>query len=330
MKVLVTGAAGYVGSHVCYELLQAGHEVIGVDNLSTGRLAFVSEDIEFYRGDVQDTDFLRRILCSTSDPWDLNIIHCAGLKFAGESIKDPLSYYESNSLAVYALIKVMNEFGLKNLVFSSSCSVYGDTNVGIPVSEKYLKFPVSPYGRSKLFAELIISDAIRAESLNAVSLRYFNVAGNADINAFDLSPFNLLPNLFRSVTNKKPFKIFGGSHLTSDGTCVRDYVDVTTLSRTHISVLKKLNSGEKLNHTYNLGSGLGASVMEIANIVRGKIDSELQIEITEPRLGDPASILADTSSAKLDLDWHHNISIEEMVLSSWSAWTKNSILLETH
>lgn len=324
MKVLVTGAAGYVGAHVSSELLQLGHEVIGVDNLSTGRMAFVSQEIEFHEGSVQNLDFMRGVLRSSPDPSKINIIHCAGLKFAGESVKDPLSYFESNSLSVFTLITLMKEFSIKNLVFSSSCSVYGNTNIGVPVNEEHPKNPVSPYGRSKLFAESIISDAVGAGIIKAVSLRYFNVAGNAKISAFDLSPFNLLPNLFRAVAEKKPFKIYGKSHGTFDGTCVRDYVDVSTLSKTHISALEKLISGQELRDSYNLGSGLGASVLEIANIVKEKVAPGLQLEFSEARPGDPATILADTSLAERDLNWRHNLSVEELVLSSWNAWTKNS------
>jgi UDP-glucose 4-epimerase len=329
MKVLVTGAAGYVGAHVSSELLQSGHEVIGIDNLSTGRRDFVVEGIDFHEGNVQDANFLRKTLRASHIASDLNVIHCAGLKFAGESVKDPLSYFESNSLAVFSLVKVMKEFSLKSLVFSSSCSVYGDTNNGIPVREDYPKFPVSPYGRSKLFAESIISDAVNAGLLSAASLRYFNVAGNANIRAFDQSPFNLLPNLFRSVTQKTPFKIYGTSYQTLDGTCVRDYVDVVTLARIHIRVLEKLDAGEEMKPSYNLGSGIGASVLEIANIVKEKIDSNLQIEFSDARPGDPASILADTSRAELELNWRHNATLEEIVVSSWSAWKKSN-RLEAH
>ena len=327
MKVLVTGAAGYVGAHVCSELLKLGHEVIGVDNLSTGRMAFVSQEIEFHEGSVQNLDFMRGVLLSSPNPSDASVIHCAGLKFAGESVKDPLSYFESNSFSVFTLVALMKEFSMRNLVFSSSCSVYGNTNHGVSVNEEHPKNPVSPYGRSKLFAESIISDAVGAGIIKAVSLRYFNVAGNAKISAFDLSPFNLLPNLFRAVSERKPFKIYGNAHGTFDGTCVRDYVDVSTLSRAHISVLDKLVSGQELRDSYNLGSGFGASVLEIANIVREKIAPELQLEFSEARPGDPASILADTSLAERDLNWRHDLSVEEVVLSSWDAWNKNSNFL---
>lgn len=324
VNVVVTGAAGYVGAHVCSELLLNGHTVIGIDDLSTGRLSFVHKEIEFHEGSVQDASFVKNVLFSARKTSDLGVIHCAGLKFAGESVKNPLSYYDSNTNGVLNLLSQMRELEISNLVFSSSCSIYGEISSGIPVAESYPKSPLSPYGKSKMFAEEIILDEVRTGQLNAVSLRYFNVAGNSKINAFDLSPFNLLPNLFRAVSNRTPFVIFGNSYLTEDGTCIRDYVDVETLARAHVQVLELMTSGCKLSSAYNIGSGKGSSVLEIVNIVQKYIYPDLEVQFTEGRSGDPGSILAHTGLAEKELGWNHDISIEHLVLQSWEAWVRNS------
>ncbi len=320
MEMVVTGAAGYVGSHVCHELLAQGFDVIAVDDLSTGKHAFLDARVRFFHGKVQNEKFLRDVFSQLKDHSGSGVIHCAGLKFAGESVKYPLEYYENNSVAVQVLTKVMAEFSINALVFSSSCSVYGSLKDLTPVSETSELNPVSPYGRSKLFAEKIISDAISSSDLKAVALRYFNVAGNAAGVGFDVSPFNLLPNLYRAISSKSTFKVFGGDYKTPDGSCVRDYVDVSLLAKAHVVALQKLLSGSPLEFAYNLGSGVGASVLEILNAAKTGIDLNLKSESASARAGDPAQILADVSLAERDLDWDHCVSIEEMVISGWKAW----------
>ena len=323
MEMVVTGAAGYVGSHVCHELLAQGFEVIAIDDLSTGKREFLDARVRFFEGKVQDKKFLREVFSQLKNPSRSGVIHCAGLKFAGESVKYPLEYYENNSIAVQVLIKAMAEFSINALVFSSSCSVYGSLKDLKPVSETAELNPVSPYGRSKLFAEKIISDAISSSDLKAVALRYFNVAGNAAGVGFDISPFNLLPNLYRAISSKSTFTVFGDDHKTPDGSCVRDYVDVSLLAKAHVVALQKLLAGSRLEFAYNLGSGIGSSVFEIVNAAKTGIDSNLKSESAAARAGDPAQILANASLAKRDLDWDHPVSIEEMVLSGWNAWNSD-------
>lgn len=324
-EVVVTGAGGYVGSHVCHELLSQGYSVIAIDDLSTGKRDFLDSRVKFHEGKVQDSSCLARVFESLSDPVQAGVVHCAGLKFAGESVKYPLEYYENNSVAVQVLIKVMAEFSISTLVFSSSCSVYGSLKDLKPVSETAELNPVSPYGRSKLFAEKIISDAMSSSELKAVALRYFNVAGNAPGVGFDVSPFNFLPNLYRAISSKSTFTVFGGDYKTPDGSCVRDYVDVSLLAKAHVVALQKLLSGTPLELAYNLGSGVGASVFEIVNAAKTGIDSNLKSELVSARAGDPAQILADVSLANRDLDWNHCVSIEEMVISGWNAWNPELI-----
>ena len=325
MEIVVTGAAGYVGSHVCNELLTQGFEVTAIDDLSTGKREFLDARVHFFHGKVQDEKFLLKVFSQLKDPEQSGVIHCAGLKFAGESVKYPLEYYENNSIAVQILLKVMAHFSVNALVFSSSCSVYGSLKDLKPVSETAELNPVSPYGRSKLFAETMISDAIATSELNAVALRYFNVAGNIPGVGFDISPFNLLPNLYRAITAKEIFRVFGGEYSTPDGSCIRDYVDVSLLAKAHIVALQKLLIGENLEFAYNLGSGVGASVLEILSAARASVDSGLKSTIVAARGGDPSQILADVSLAARDLDWNHEVSMQEMVLSGWSAWNSELI-----
>ena len=320
MKIVVTGAAGYIGSHICRELLDLGYEVIAVDDLSTGKREFLDPKVVFFQGRVQDTSFLRMVFESIPNGDIAGVIHCSGLKFAGESIKFPLHYYENNTVAVQVLLSIMRSFEIKSLVFSSSCSVYGNLETLTPASENLPLKPVSPYGRSKVFAEQIIRDEIQSSGLKAVALRYFNVAGNAEGVGYDISPFNLFPNLYRAISDQLDFAVFGGDFMTEDGSCIRDYVDVSLLAKAHIITLKKLISGESLEFAYNLGSGIGASVYEIVRAARDEISPELQCVTVAARTGDPAQILADTSLAKKDLAWQHTVSIREMVLSGWKAW----------
>jgi UDP-glucose 4-epimerase len=324
-EVVVTGAGGYVGSHVCHELLSLGYSVIAIDDLSTGKRDFLDSRVRFHEGKVQDLSFLAKVFASLADPVQSGVIHCAGLKFAGESVKYPLEYYENNSVAVQVLVKVMTEFSINALVFSSSCSVYGSLKDLKPVSETSELNPVSPYGRSKLFAEKIISDSMSSSKLKAVALRYFNVAGNAAGVGFDDSPFNLLPNLYRAISSKSTFTVFGGDYGTPDGSCIRDYVDVSLLAKAHIVALQKLLSGESLEFAYNLGSGVGASVLEIVNAAKSGIDANLKWSVADARSGDPAQILANVSLAARDLEWNHRVSIQEMVLSGWNAWNPELI-----
>ena len=325
MEIVVTGAAGYIGSHVCSELLSQGYKVLAIDDLSAGKAEFLDPRVKFHKGKVQDFSFLVEVLSTLKRPGESGVIHCAGLKFAGESVKFPLHYYDNNTYAVQILLSAMQSLGIPSLVFSSSCSVYGNIDSSKPASEDSPLIPVSPYGRSKLFAESIIQDEVSANKLNAVALRYFNVAGNAEGVGHDVSSFNLLPNLYRSITEKVEFTVFGGDFKTKDGSCVRDYVDVSLLAKAHITALNKLMVGSQLEFAYNLGSGEGASVYQIIQTVKEKIDNGLTFTTISARDGDPAQILADISRAKRDLGWNHPVSIGEMVLSGWKAWNSSTI-----
>jgi UDP-glucose 4-epimerase len=324
MTVIVTGAAGYIGSHIVSALLELGEKVVGIDDLSTGRAEFLNPQMDFRKADISNFDELYPSLISEKGTQNLSVIHAAGIKFAGESVHRPLDFYNTNFSGTLNVLKVMEGIGAENLVFSSSCSVYGNIQDGVGVRENSPLIPVSPYGRSKYFAELAINDFASTGRIKAVSLRYFNVAGNGKSQGFDISPYNLFPNIYRAIENKTPIQIFGNSFKTTDGSCVRDYVDVSLLAQAHITTLNHLREDHKLEPAYNLGSGYGASVLEIVDGAKKYIDANLEHLVTGARTGDPGSILADVSSAIKDLGWNHTTPIHQMLVNGWKAWKELS------
>lgn len=322
MRVLVTGVSGYIGAHIASELISNGHTVYGIDNLSTGFKEFNHPDLKFFKGDVADRNFLDEVIGSVSSDEEISVIHAAGLKFAGESVLRPLEFYKVNTTGTEVLLSTMQKFGIRNFVFSSSCSIYGSIPNEKKVTEKDLANPASPYGRSKYFAEQILNDAIAAGQISGVSLRYFNVIGNAPISAHDRSPFNLVPNIFRSLESRDSFKLFGNDYSTKDGTCIRDYVDVASLAKAHVIALEKLILKEKLLPAYNLGSSQGYSTLEVVNAAISATGKQINVEFKARREGDPAIIQADITAAKRDLAWVHETSIGEMIAASWKSWQK--------
>lgn len=319
-EVIVTGGAGYIGSHIAQELLDHGLEVHVIDNLKTGFREFIPEGAIFHHADVTSAEELRAAFKSLKLPEDVGVIHAAGLKFAGESLKKPVEFYMANTLGTAQLVKIMAEFKVSNIVFSSSSSVYGSHGSAGPVQEDSPLEPISPYGRSKLFAESILKDSKIPLRINSVSLRYFNVIGSRSGCGIDLSIYNLLPNLYRAVGTKKVIQVFGETYPTPDGTCIRDYVDVRQLAKAHHVTLLKLSEGVGLPAAINLGSGGGFSVREIIQVLQNSVDSKINVEITAGREGDPAITLASIDLAKQVLEWDPTYSIEESVISGWECW----------
>jgi UDP-glucose 4-epimerase len=326
VEVIVTGGAGYIGAHIVNDLLENNYKVIVIDNFSTGFTTFVDKRSTLITGSAGDSQILEVAFSSLKFPNSAAVIHCAGLKFAGESIKKPIEFYVANLSTTLNLLKYMKKFNVLKLIFSSSSSVYGNSDLDILVSESSNLNPLSPYGKSKLFAENIIDDSKKEFGLNATSLRYFNVIGNGSIAACDTSKWNLLPNIYRAIDSNTPLQIYGGNYLTPDGSCIRDYVDVVSIARAHRQILEEMNNNTILPDAINLGSESGTSVLEIFKAVKASIDPNFTYNLTQVRTGDPARIIADCTTARKCFDWSPSLSIEESIISGWKAYDYQKVL----
>jgi len=326
VEVIVTGGAGYIGSHIVDDLVKNGDKVVIVDNFSTGSLRFVNTHAQLITGSVEEPSTIESAFALLKSPQTAGVIHAAGLKFAGESIKRPLDFYAANTFSTITLLKYMKKFGVHNLIFSSSSSVYGNPKSDELILESNNLYPLSPYGKSKLFAELIIEDAKKEFSLNATSLRYFNVIGNGTINACDTSKWNLFPNIYRAINSGTTLQVYGGNYETPDGSCIRDYVDVASLAAVHNKILRNLEANIILPSAINLGSGEGVSILEIIKLVRENLDPNFKFDIVSGRPGDPPRVIADCTLAKQSIGWNPNLRIQEMIISGWKAWENEKLL----
>ncbi len=331
MKILVTGGAGYIGSHTCLELLSAGHEVAVVDNLcnskfeSLRRVQKLAEStLDFHEIDLRDRGGVEKAFQAFVPD---AVIHFAGLKAVGESVEKPMLYFDNNLTGTFVLCEVMKEAGVKNLVFSSSATVYGDPHK-TPITEDFPLSATNPYGRTKLMIEEILSDLYRSDSSwNIAVLRYFNPVGahksgmiGEDPNGI---PNNLLPYVAQVAVGRLPkLRIFGNDYPTPDGTGVRDYIHVVDLAKGHLKALEKLaqNPGAV---TYNLGTGRGYSVLEMRNAFAKASGREIPFEIAERRPGDIASCYADPQKAKDELGWVAERGVQEMCDDAWRWQSQN-------
>jgi len=331
MKILVTGGAGYIGSHTCLELLKDGHEVIVVDNLSNSKeeslkrvQELVGKSLVFYKVDLLDRAALDAVFSRLSVD---AVIHFAGLKAVGESVTIPLSYYHNNITGTLVLCDVMGKHHVKNIVFSSSATVYGDPHQ-VPITEDFPLSATNPYGRTKLMIEEILRDLHRAdEAWNVALLRYFNPVGahpsgriGEDPNGI---PNNLMPYIAQVAVGKLPLlSVFGNDYPTPDGTGVRDYIHVVDLALGHLKALEKLTVNPGVV-TYNLGTGRGYSVLEMVSAFKKASGKEVPYKIVGRRPGDVASCYADPSLAKEELGWTARKGIDEMCADAWK-WQSNN------
>ena len=331
MKVFVTGGTGYIGSHTVVELLNEGHEVVIADNLSNSSAAAIDrikeitgKSVRFYQADVCDKAALRRIF--EENEIDL-VIHFAGLKAVGESVKIPVKYYRNNIDSTLSLLETMEEKGVDKIIFSSSATVYGDPSA-LPVKEDFPLSATNPYGATKLFIERILKDAAAAnEKLSVVILRYFNPVGAHASGLIGEDPVgipnNLAPFIARVASGDLPcVNVFGSDYPTKDGTGVRDYIHVVDLAKGHVASLKKLF--ETGVHIYNLGTGVGYSVLEVIRSFEKACGKKLPVVMAPRRAGDVAAVYASAEKAKKELGWEAKLGLDEMCESLWNFRVKNA------
>ncbi len=331
MTILVTGGAGYIGSHTIIELYQCGYEVVVVDNLSNSSTVsldriqqITGRKVPFVKADVLDKDALRKVFAEYSIE---SVIHFAGLKAVGESVEQPLRYYENNVMGTISLCQVMTEFECFNLVFSSSATVYGDPAT-VPIDETFPTSTTNPYGSSKLMVENILKDLHRsAPKWNVALLRYFNPVGAHESGLIGEDPNgipnNLLPYISQVAVGKlKQLSVFGGDYETKDGTGVRDYIHVVDLAKGHVKAVNKLAEKPGVV-TYNLGTGTGYSVLEMIVKFEQASGKKVQYEIVERRAGDIATCFANADKAMAELGWKAELGLNEMMRDQWKWQSQN-------
>ncbi|GAB3658160.1 UDP-glucose 4-epimerase GalE [Nocardioides korecus] len=315
MSWLVTGGAGYIGSHVVRAFDEVGIPVAVVDDLSSGHREFVRDDVPFVDGSILDTDLLTRTMAEHEVE---GVVHLAGFKYAGVSVDRPLHTYAQNVTGTVSLLEAMAATGVGSIVFSSSAATFGTPDVDL-VTEETATLPESPYGESKLIGEWVIRDQARATGLRHTSLRYFNVVGSGASDLFDTSPHNLFPIVFEMLLDGRTPRINGDDYATPDGTCVRDYVHVADLAAAHVVAAQRLTAGEPVQPVYNLGSGDGVSVRQIMDAIRRVTGIDFTPEVAPRRPGDPDRIVATGEAAGRDLDWRMRHTLDDMVRSAWDA-----------
>lgn len=315
MAWLVTGGAGYIGSHVVRAFLAEGIDVVVLDDLSSGHAEFVPAGVPFVQGTLLDSDLLAKTFAEYSIS---GVVHVAGFKYAGVSVAKPLHTYEQNVTATALLLAAMQDAGVGRIVFSSSAAVYGTPFTDL-VTEETAKSPESPYGESKLIGEWLLRDQAVAAGLAHTSLRYFNVVGSGAPELRDTSPHNLFPMVFEALIDGRTPRINGNDYQTEDGTCVRDYIHVADLAVSHVAAARRLDAGQEIAPVYNLGSGDGVSVGEIMSTVATVTGIPFTPVIGPRRTGDPDRIVASGEMAARDLDWKMRHSLEDMVRSAWES-----------
>lgn len=315
MKVLVTGGAGYIGSHTVRLLRERGHEVIVLDSMEFGHPAAVG-DAPLIEGSTADEALLDRIFAEHAID---SVIHFAAYKAPGESMEKPERYFQNNVCATLSLLQAMQRAGIKYFVFSSTCAVYG-TPDKLPVSEENPLHPESPYGESKLMVEQMLKWFDVCHGLRYASLRYFNAAGasfDAQIGEDWTRTLNLIPLVMKAALGRAPaVKVFGTDYPTPDGTAIRDYIHVNDLADAHIKALEYVMA-QDTSQIFNLGTGTGSSVQEIVDTARRVSGVEIPVQYTSRRPGDPVSIYADNDKAGKLLGWEPQYGLEEIVESAW-------------
>jgi len=317
MNILVTGGAGYIGSHAVRKLIESGHTIAVLDNLSYGHRAAVPENVPLYKTNLKETDKIEEILRKHKIQ---AVMHFAALISVGESVQKPLLYYRNNTAGAMSLLEAMERVGVKRFVFSSTAATYGEPEE-TPIYETTKQCPINPYGRSKWFVEQILRDIAATDpEFGFMAFRYFNVAGASDdatIGEDHQPETHLIPLvLFAAMGKRETITVFGTDYPTPDGTCIRDYVHVNDLATAHVLGIEALASGDA--RFYNLGIGRGYSVKEILDAAKNATGKEIPTVFGERREGDPARLFANSDKVQRELGWKpQHTDVEKIITSAW-------------
>lgn len=318
MSILVLGGAGYIGSHAVDQLIEKGKQVVVVDNLLTGHKQAIHPEATFYQGDIRDKAFLNEVF--TKEEIE-GVVHFAASSLVGESVEQPLKYFNNNVYGMQILLEVMHEHEVKHIVFSSTAATYGEPEVS-PITEMTPTNPKNPYGESKLMMEKMMKWCDEAYGMKYVALRYFNVAGakkDATIGEDHTPETHLVPIILQvALGQREQLQIFGDDYDTPDGTCIRDYVYVEDLIAAHLLALEYLQKGNESSQ-FNLGSNHGYSVKEMLDAAREVTGKDIPAKIAPRRLGDPSSLVASAQKAKEVLGWQpQTTEIKEIIRTAWN------------
>ncbi|SEN25698.1 UDP-glucose 4-epimerase GalE [Actinacidiphila rubida] len=317
MTWMITGGAGYIGSHVVKALVEGGHRVVVFDDLSTGDPGRLPDGVPLERGTVLDRDALDRVLREYAVE---GVVHIAAKKQVGESVERPLWYYRENVEGLRTVLEAAADAGVRRFLFSSSAAVYGMPDVDL-VTEQTPCEPMSPYGETKLAGEWLVGATGRAHGMATACLRYFNVAGAASPELGDPGVFNLIPMVFDRITQGKAPLVFGTDYATPDGTCIRDYIHVEDVAAAHVAAARRLTDDPAAGLVLNIGSGEGVSVAEmVALIAEVSGHTDLEPEVAPRRPGDPARVVASAEAITKELDWTAQHDVRSMVTSAWAGW----------
>ena len=322
MTIAVLGGAGYIGSHAVDQLIEKNYDVIVIDNLQTGHEESIHENARFYKGDLRDKEFLTRVFEAEKVE---GILHFAANSLVGESMEEPLKYFNNNVYGTQVVLETMKQYGIKNIVFSSSAATYGEPKE-IPINETATTTPENTYGETKLMMEKMLKWCDKAYGIKYVALRYFNVAGaklDGSIGEDHTPESHLIPLILQTALGQREkISVFGDDYPTPDGTCIRDYIHVVDLIEAHILALEYLKAGNESN-TFNLGSSTGFSVKEMIETARGVTGKDIPASIEERRAGDPSTLIASSDKAKELLGWKPQYTdIKDIIDSAWN-WHVN-------
>lgn len=322
MSILVCGGAGYIGSHTVHQLINQNKDVIIIDNLQTGHMDAVNKKAKFYKGDIRDSSFLDKVFSENNIE---SIIHFAANSLVGESMTNPLLYFNNNVYGMQVLLESMVKHNIKNIVFSSTAAVYGEPK-RVPILEDDETNPTNPYGETKLAMEKMMKWCDKAYGIKFVALRYFNVAGALEDGSIgeDHSPeTHLIPLILQVPLKKREFiTVFGDDYSTPDGTCIRDYIHVIDLADAHIKAVEYLEKGNGSN-IFNLGNGVGFSVKEMITAAEESTNEKIKVVLGERRAGDPAQLIASSEKARNILGWTPKYTnVKDIISSAWG-WHKS-------